>query len=369
MRTAAGTCPVAAFQVGERGLANEGDKTIMNVLIIGGTRYMGRLAVEQLLARDDEVTVFSRGNVRPAWWDRVQHIAGDRTDLADFRAKLKGRSFDAVIDMRAFRKEQVTSAHDTFDGTCGRYLMVSTGSVYMRDQVNYATQCPFKESDVDWSSIDYTYPEGQDPYGVGKRHCEKWLQENSRIPYTVIRVPAVFGWDDPTARMWWWVQRALDGREVVVAAEHRGLFRTLYAGDAASTFLRAIDLPAAANQIYHVAMEELVSVERWSSLIWAAAGHSGTVTFVPEAIIRRQPGLDAYAPPLTRAVSTVWDLSKARRDLGFRTTPLARWIQETVDWYRNHQTDDPRTAYAGRAEELALAARWRPAYAELVERF
>jgi len=83
--------------------------------------------------------------------------------------------------------------------------------VYIRDLVDYATQCPFRESDVDWSSIDYGYPEGQDPYGVGKRHCEKWLQENSHIPFTVIRVPAVFGRDDPTARMWWWVQRALDG--------------------------------------------------------------------------------------------------------------------------------------------------------------
>jgi hypothetical protein len=65
----------------------------------------------------------------------------------------------------------------------------------------------------------------------------------------------------------------------------------------------------------------------------------------------------------------VWDLSKAQRDLGFRTTPLARWIQETVDWYRDSQVDDPRTAYVHRAEELALAARWRLAYAELAERF
>jgi nucleoside-diphosphate-sugar epimerase len=101
----------------------------MRVLIIGGTRYMGRLAVEQMLERGDDVTVFSRGNARPAWWDRVRHISGDRTDFPEFHAKLRGRSFDAVIDTRAFRKEQVESSHDTFHGSCGRYLMVSTGSV------------------------------------------------------------------------------------------------------------------------------------------------------------------------------------------------------------------------------------------------
>src|SRR5881296_1018807 len=118
-----------------------GHEAAMRVLIIGGTRYMGRLAVEQLLERGDDVTVFTRGNVHPVWWDRVRHIAGDRTDRPDFHAKLKGRSFDAVIDTRAFRKEDVESAHETFHGTCGRYLMVSTGSVYMRDLVDYATQC------------------------------------------------------------------------------------------------------------------------------------------------------------------------------------------------------------------------------------
>ena len=341
----------------------------MKTLVIGGTRYMGRHAVEQLLARGDEVTVFSRGNVKPAWWDRVRHVAGDRTDYPAFQASLAGQSFDAVIDMRAFRREDVESAHATFQGRCGRYLLVSTGSVYMRDLVDYGTQCPFKESDVDWSGIDYSYPAGQDTYGTGKRHCEKWLQEHSRIPFTVIRVPAVFGWDDPTGRMWWWVRRALDGGGLVIPAGHHGLFRTLYAADAARTFLRAIDSPAAANQIYHVAMEELTGVERWAGLIWAAAGHSCDLTFVPETVIRRHPGLDAYAPPLTRAVSTVWDLSKAQREIGFATTPLKEWIGETVAWYRHNGQEDQRTAYAHRAQELALAGRWRSAYDGLVAHF
>ena len=80
---------------------------------------------------------------------------------------------------------------------------------------------------MDWSSLDYSYPEGEQPYGVGKRHCEKWLQENSTVPYTIIRVPAVMGWDDPTHRLWWYVQRAFDGGPVVVPSEAQSVFRTL----------------------------------------------------------------------------------------------------------------------------------------------
>ena len=218
----------------------------MDILIIGGTRYMGRMAVHKLLERGDRVTVFSRGNARPEWWDRVGHIQGDRNDRSDFKAKLKGRSFDAVIDTQAFRKEDVESAAETLRGNVGRYLIVSTGSVYLGGKLDFSTHCPFRESDVDWSSLDYTYPEGEDPYGVGKRHCEKWLQENSRVPYTVVRVPAVMGWGDPTGRMWWWVQRALDGRGVVIPMEDRAPFRTLYFEDAAENFIRAVDAPDAA---------------------------------------------------------------------------------------------------------------------------
>ena len=65
----------------------------MRYLVIGGTRYMGRVVVERLLDRGDHVTVYSRGNNRPYWWDRVEHLIGDRTDAADLRSKLRGKDF------------------------------------------------------------------------------------------------------------------------------------------------------------------------------------------------------------------------------------------------------------------------------------
>ena len=79
----------------------------MKVLVIGGTRYMGRLVVQKLLDRGDEVTVFTRGQTRPSWWDRVVHVEGDRTDPVSFRKGLSGLTFDAVLDTQAFRKEDV----------------------------------------------------------------------------------------------------------------------------------------------------------------------------------------------------------------------------------------------------------------------
>ncbi len=70
----------------------------MNVLVIGGTGYMGKILVQLLLDRGDRVTVFTRGTTRPEWWDRIEHVQGDRNDYPGFKAKLKGKPFDAVID-------------------------------------------------------------------------------------------------------------------------------------------------------------------------------------------------------------------------------------------------------------------------------
>src|SRR5437588_3815112 len=105
---------------------------------------MGRAAVQRLLERGDAVTVFSRGNTRPEWWEQVEHIPGDRKDRADFAARLQGREFDAVLDTQAYRKEVVESAVEVFRGRVGRYLMVSTVSVYGDGKLDFRTYCPFR---------------------------------------------------------------------------------------------------------------------------------------------------------------------------------------------------------------------------------
>ena len=68
-----------------------------------------------------------------------------------------------------------------------------------------------------------------------------------------------------------------------------------------------------------------------------------------------------------RATSSGWRLN--RSNASRRPWSFARWIQYTVDWYRDNQANDGRTAYDHRAAELALAGRWRAAYDEFVDGF
>ena len=342
----------------------------MDILVIGGTGYMGKIMVELLLGRGERVTVFSRGTTRPEWWDRISHISGDRNDPGDFRDKLTGLKFDAVVDTQAYRWEHVRSAVQTFQGNVGRYLLISTSSVYLEGMVDFTRYWPYDESVVDWSTIGYSYPEGVDPYAVGKRHCEKWLVENGEgVPWTIIRIPAVMGPGDPTGRMWWWVQRALDGGPVIVADEMRGAFRTLFSADAAANFVRTLDRPETVSGTYFVSMPEIMTPERWVNLIWTAAGQVPELVYVPREVISRTPGLGQYMAPLTRPASNIHWRVRAERDIGLAATPVEEWVAATVAWYRDHHTGPDSDGYQHRGGEVALARGWQEAFGGLVARF
>ncbi len=83
----------------------------MNILIIGGTSFIGRDIVELALEAGYRVTIFSRGNQKPGFWSQINHIAGDRHIQEDVATKLKGLQFDVVVDNIVFQCRMFRYAH------------------------------------------------------------------------------------------------------------------------------------------------------------------------------------------------------------------------------------------------------------------
>src|SRR5262245_44299834 len=91
------------------------------VLVIGGTRFMGRFLAARLVAKGDQVTLCNRGTRPDPFGDRVERLVGDRA-TGDFERQLDGRSFDAVVDMIGYLRPDVERAIDLFAGRVGHYL-------------------------------------------------------------------------------------------------------------------------------------------------------------------------------------------------------------------------------------------------------
>ncbi len=347
----------------------------MHFLVIGGTRFMGVTLVERLLAEGDQVTVLSRGKLQPPWWDRVGHILADRTDREEFRRQLKGRQFDGAIDMVAFERDDVQNADEALAGNIGRYLFVSSTSVYQNMGIDYRANCPIPESVGDWSGLDYSLPagpEGESQYAAKKRHCEKWLVENARTDYTIIRLSSVMGcYEDRSKRLWWWVQRLLDGGPMLMAMEDRACFRTIFQEDVAPNLIRAIKSPATARGIYHLTAPEILDDVTWTDAIWSALGKTCDRVYVPWEVIRRRATLASFSPPMLRAAPNVPDISRGCRDFGLSTTPFSQRITAAAQWYAHHYTGVPdrpfnSSGYENRAAETELARHWRGRFAALV---
>ena len=362
----------------------------MDVLVIGGTLYFGKVIVRRLLERGDTVTVYSRGNTRPEFWDDVGHIVGDRTDYDEFERNLSGRTFDAVIDNLAFRVEDAQAAVKALSGRVGKYLVASTVSIYggpghalewhpvagvrrphrLSEFVDLQAHCPLKEDDVDLADVGWGYDIDISEYAQGKRQLERYLQETPDFPSVVLRVPATLGPEDPSLRFWWYLQRIQDGREIVLRDGGQNIFRDGYRDDIARAFIDAMDSPETANQIYNVAQGEIMTLRRLVEVMAEQAGRELNVVSVPGEAAEALSGLPWATwrfDPFSRPPSYVMSIEKARRDFALHSTPLEEWVKLTVDWYGEHHDGVNSFGYESRDDEVDFARRWRDEYARFVE--
>src|SRR5262245_26160210 len=102
----------------------------MRILIIGGTNFIGPLLVHQLIELGHEVTVFHRGKTQASLPPLVDHILGDRCQLAVHEAEFRRLAPEVVIDMIAYTERDARSLVETFRGIARRSVVISSADVY-----------------------------------------------------------------------------------------------------------------------------------------------------------------------------------------------------------------------------------------------
>ena len=109
----------------------------MQILVLGGTRFAGRAIVDAALGRGDAVTLFNRGKTGPGLYPGVETVIGDRSE--DLYA-LGRREFDAVVDVACYDPATARVSAAALKDRVGRYVFVSTVSVYASQATTEAQQ-------------------------------------------------------------------------------------------------------------------------------------------------------------------------------------------------------------------------------------
>lgn len=189
----------------------------LRLLILGGTGFIGPWQVRHALARGHAVTIFNRGKSAPGLFPGVEELLGDRAEKK--LDALRGREWDAVIDNSASRAdapEWVRDAAALLRDAAGRYLFVSTRSVYRDLSTVPATiDAPVytKETTPGWT-------EGRPfPYGLAKALAEAEARAAFGDRAIVVRPGLIAGPGDTTDRFTYWAVRVERGGEILAPGD------------------------------------------------------------------------------------------------------------------------------------------------------
>jgi 2'-hydroxyisoflavone reductase len=180
----------------------------MDLLILGGTRFLGRYLVEAALRDDHGVTLFNRGISDPDLFPEVETIRGDRA--GDLSA-LRGRRWDAAIDTCGYVPRVVRASAGLLADAVDHYTFVSSISVYTDDIGPGADEdAPVEELE------DPTVEEVTgETYGGLKVLCERAAEEEMPGRVLNVRPGLISGPHDPTDRFTYWPRRVAAGGEVL----------------------------------------------------------------------------------------------------------------------------------------------------------
>lgn len=179
----------------------------MKILIIGGTRFVGRHLVNSARARGHEVTLFNRGQSNPNLFGQVKKIRGDREKDLD---QLTG-PWDAVIDTCGYFPRIVRMSAEALKDKVKRYVFISSISVY-----SDFSKIGINESDSVGKIEDESIEEiTGGTYGPLKALCENAVQDVFGIDSLIIRPGLIVGPHDTTDRFTYWPVRVARGGHVL----------------------------------------------------------------------------------------------------------------------------------------------------------
>ncbi|SFR47282.1 NAD-dependent epimerase/dehydratase family protein [Halogeometricum limi] len=321
-----------------------------SALVIGGTRFIGRHTVEDLLDNDYEVTIFNRGNHENPFADddRVTHVEGDRTDDSALEAAKSAADPDVVIDCVAYHPADVERAVEIFSDVDG-YVYISSGAAYGREEI------PKREGETPLCDCTPEQAESDDSDSYGPRKAEGdrivFDAAENGVNAMSVRPCIVYGPDDYTERLDYWLDRVDTYDRVVVPGDGTNIWHRAYVEDVASA-LRIVAEEGEPGEAYNVGDRRLVTLEEMVELAADAADASVEVVHAGERELAAA-GLSLDDFILYRDYPHVLDTNKLAA-LGWESTPIAEAMRESVRDYRASDRDGSEWDPGRDAEESVL---------------
>ncbi|MGO4262566.1 NAD-dependent epimerase/dehydratase family protein [Lysobacter sp. TAB13] len=310
--------------------------TPRKILVMGGTGFLGPHFVEIARKHGHALTLFNRGKTNPdkfsgEEYHDIEQLHGDRK--TDMKALEGDRQWDAVLDTSAYIPADVTRSGKLLAARVKQYVLVSTISVYAKNDV------PADETSPVATLADPNVTEvSNDTYGGLKAQCEKAAEQELRGRTTVVRPGLIVGPGDNSDRFTYWPARADRGGEILAPGSEQGPTQFIDVRDLAAFLLTTIERGHVGIYNADGAPGALTmgAVLRESQ---RASGKKSSVTWVPADFLEEQKvqawsDMPAWIPARGEyAGFGRTSVSKAKA-AGLSYRPLRETARDTLAWWR-----------------------------------
>jgi 2'-hydroxyisoflavone reductase len=352
LKTTAGAALLGASLPQLMSAAERRPAKALDILVLGGTGFIGPHLVRYAVSRGHKVTIFTRGRRDAELPAEVTRLQGDRNGQLD---SLKGKKWDVVIDDSATNPAYVELSTELLKDAAGAYLFTSSTGVYY----------PYLQRGLDESDAVHTDlkdpKDGSEVFGVNKAKCEAQTMKVFGNRGIVIRPTYIVGPGDTSDRFPYWPQRLARGGEVLAPGKKDDPMQIIDVRDLAEFMVRLVESDQ--RGIYNVAGPAKPLTAR-SFYEQAAKALDANVkyTYIEDYDFLAEQKIEEQIP-WAMVRGNDYGMMSIRNDkaikAGLTFRPLATTLRDTLAWWPTvpqARRDKPRFAITPEKEAAALMA-------------
>lgn len=302
-------------------------RAALDMLVLGGTGFIGPHLVRYAVGRGHRVTIFTRGRHQADLPSQVTRLTGDRNGQL---SALEGKRWDVVVDDSATNPDWVRQSAQLLKNAAGRYLYTSSTGVYY----------PYLHRGIDESVIpraELTDPRDEsEKFGVAKARCEREVQQAFGDRALIVRPTYIVGPGDTTDRFPYWPQRLARGGETLAPGRRNDPVQFIDVRDLAEWMVRLLE-EQRVGAYNAVGPKGLLTMPAFLEQAKAALGSSSAFTHVDDYAFLAAHGIEEATP---------WALLQGNDDgmmsianakaigAGLNFRALADTVRDTLAWWQ-----------------------------------
>lgn len=244
----------------------------MNILVIGGSRFIGWRLIELLSKTQHTVTVINRGNFSRKYPANVTHQVADRNDFDKMSAIIGNTSYDVAFDMCGYVENDMKLAVKLFNGRIKKYVFISTAATYLEPMEMPITEDYAQGAHAVWGA-----------YGSAKLECERVLlsaYKESGFPAVIVRPSYVYGIGNHIDRETFLFDRITKNRKVLIPSDGEAVIQLGEVTDLCYALLDIAENPKGIGECYNVSGKELITLNGLVKLASKIVGKDAKTAYV-----------------------------------------------------------------------------------------